>query len=189
LQHRREVHPAANGCTLLSRYSYQGVFGLWTRTRALNLLEGGISVVGESMMTWIKVFKDKITVVPAGHRWHQVVHGPAGIAEESIILREKHPRGGSADRIGQYDISLDDLKVFMELGNAEATVRTVAAGYGVAFVSELAAAYPLERGNVVDIPFEGLNLQRTIYMVRKRISAPTAATCLGFSSTISECQI
>jgi len=35
-------------------------------------------------------------------------------------------------------------------------VRTVADGYGVAFVSELAAAYPLERGNLVAIPFKVL---------------------------------
>jgi DNA-binding transcriptional LysR family regulator len=48
-------------------------------------------------------------------------------------------------------------------------VRTVASGYGVAFVSELAAAYPLERGNIISIRVDGLNLQRTIYMVRKRI--------------------
>jgi hypothetical protein len=46
------------------------------------------------------------------------------------------------------------------------------AGYGVAFVSELAAAYPLERGNVADVRVDGLNLQRSIFMVRKRISAP-----------------
>jgi DNA-binding transcriptional LysR family regulator len=72
----------------------------------------------------------------------------------------------------KYDISLDDLKVFMELGNAEAIVRTVAAGYGVSFVSELAAADALRSGNVVDIHVDGINLQRSIFMVRKRISAP-----------------
>ena len=71
--------------------------------------------------------------------------------------------------LAKHDISLEDLNIFMELGNAEATVRTVADGYGVAFVSELAAAYPLERGNVVAIPVEGLALQRTIYMARKRV--------------------
>ena len=74
--------------------------------------------------------------------------------------------------LAKHDISLDDLRVFMELGNAEAIVRTVAAGYGIAFVSGLAAAYPLERGNVTNVRVDGLNLQRTIYMVRKRISAP-----------------
>jgi DNA-binding transcriptional LysR family regulator len=73
------------------------------------------------------------------------------------------------EELAKHDISLEDLNIFMELGNAEAIVRTVADGYGVAFVSELAASYPLEQGNIVSIRVEGLNLQRTIYMARKRI--------------------
>ena len=71
--------------------------------------------------------------------------------------------------MAKHDISLDDLNVFMELGNAEAIVRTVASGFGIGFVSTLAAACPLERGNLVSIPVEGLVLNRTIYMVRKRL--------------------
>jgi DNA-binding transcriptional LysR family regulator len=73
------------------------------------------------------------------------------------------------EELAKHDISLEDLNIFMELGNAEAIVRTVADGYGVAFVSELAATYPLERGHVMAVPVDGLTLQRTIYMVRKRI--------------------
>ena len=74
--------------------------------------------------------------------------------------------------LAKHDISLDDLNVFMELGNAEATVRTVAAGYGISFVSSLASAYPMERGNISNIDVKGLALQRNVYMVRKRISSP-----------------
>ena len=74
--------------------------------------------------------------------------------------------------LARHDISLDDLNIFMELGNAEAIVRTVAAGYGISFVSSLASACPLARGNVTDIDVEGMTLQRNIYMVRKRISSP-----------------
>jgi DNA-binding transcriptional LysR family regulator len=64
------------------------------------------------------------------------------------------------------------LNVSLELGNAEAIVRTVAAGYGISFVSTLATACPLERGNVVDIAVEGLSLHRKVYMVRQRLSDP-----------------
>ena len=74
--------------------------------------------------------------------------------------------------LARYDISLDDLNIFLELGNAEAIVRTVAAGYGISFVSSLASACPLERGNVINIAVEGLTLQRQVYMVRKRICEP-----------------
>ena len=71
--------------------------------------------------------------------------------------------------LAKHDISLDDLDIFMQIGNAEAIIRTVAAGFGISFVSKLAAVYELERRNVVAVPVEGLNLVRTIYMVRKRL--------------------
>ena len=69
----------------------------------------------------------------------------------------------------KHDISIHDLTNFMVVANAEAIVRTVSAGYGVSFVSKLAAACAIERGNVVAVPVDGLNLVRTIYMVRKRL--------------------
>jgi DNA-binding transcriptional LysR family regulator len=149
---------------------------------ALNLLEGEAHIgvvsteVNDPSLESQRFFKDKITlIVPANHRWaSRSSIEPAELLGEPIILREETSgtRRVVLTELAKYDISLDDLKVFMELGNAEAIVRTVAAGYGIAFVSELAAAYPLERGNVVDVDVEGFNLQRTIYMVRKRISAP-----------------
>jgi DNA-binding transcriptional LysR family regulator len=149
---------------------------------ALNLLEGEAHIgvvsteVNDPSLESQRFFKDKITlIVPADQRWaSRSSIEPAELLGEPIILREETSgtRRVVLTELAKYDISLDDLKVFMELGNAEAIVRTVAAGYGIAFVSELAAAYPLERGNVVDVDVEGFNLQRTIYMVRKRISAP-----------------
>ena len=99
---------------------------------------------------------------------------PEEILEEKIIMREETSgtRKVVLTELAKYDISLDDMNVFLELGNSEAIVRTVAAGYGISFVSTLASACPLERGNVVDIHVNGLNLQRKVFMVRKRVSAP-----------------
>jgi len=74
------------------------------------------------------------------------------------------------EELAKFDISMDDLNIFMEVGNAEAIVRTIASGYGIGFVSELAANYAVEFGSVSSVRVEGLNLQRTIYMVRKRTS-------------------
>lgn len=121
-------------------------------------------------------FRDTISlIVPANHRWTvQKSITPEEILEEKIIMREETSgtRKVVLTELAKFDISLDDLKVFLELGNAEAIVRTVAAGYGVSFVSTLASACPLERGNIVDVHISGLNLQRKVFMVRKRISAP-----------------
>lgn len=94
--------------------------------------------------------------------------------EEPLIIREQTSgiRRVVPFELAKYDIGLSDLNVFMELGNAEAIVCTVAAGYGIAFVSKLATACPLERGNVVEIDIDGIDLKRTIYVARKADSSP-----------------
>ena len=118
-------------------------------------------------------FQDTIIlIVPAQHRWaRRTSIEPPELLEEPVIMRE--PTSGTRrvvlEELAKHDISLEDLNIFLVLGNAEAIVRTVAAGYGVSFVSELSATYPLERGSVVKIPVEGITLHRTIYMVRKRV--------------------
>jgi DNA-binding transcriptional LysR family regulator len=118
-------------------------------------------------------FHDHISlIVPASHRWAlRSSIEPSELLEEPIIMRE--PTSGTRrvvlEELAKNDISLDDLNVFMVLGNAEAIVRTVASGYGIGFVSILAATYPIERGSVVDLPVDGLNLERTIFMVRNSL--------------------
>ena len=149
---------------------------------ALELLEGEahIGVVSSEIddmgLESQEFFRDTITlIVPADHRWAMRKSiEPAEILEEKIIMREETAgtRRVVLTELAKHDISLDDLNVFMELGNAEAIVRTVAAGFGVSFVSSLASACPLERGNVIDLPVNGLDLQRKVFMVRKRVSAP-----------------
>jgi DNA-binding transcriptional LysR family regulator len=118
-------------------------------------------------------FKDLIIfIVPKDHHFiSQSSIQPEDLLSESIIIREgtSGTRKVVLSELAKFDISLDDLNIFMEIGNAEAIVRTVAAGYGVSFVSKLAAACALERGNVVAVPIDGLNLVRIIYMVRKKL--------------------
>ena len=120
-------------------------------------------------------FEDSISlIVSANHPWafRQSIE-PGDLLSEPMIIRE--PTAGTRrvmlTQLAQHDITLDDLNVFLELGNAEAIVRTVAAGFGVSFVSTLATACPLERGYVVEVPVAGLELRRKIYMVRRSFEA------------------
>ena len=147
---------------------------------SLNLLEGDAHIgvlsreVRDPSLEIQEFFHDRIILIaPADHPWiKRAPIEPSDIVGEPIIMRE--PTSGTRsvvlEELARHDISLDDLNVFMEVGNAEAIVRTVAAGYGVGFVSELAADYALDRGSIADVPVQGLNLQRTIYMARKRLS-------------------
>jgi DNA-binding transcriptional LysR family regulator len=124
-------------------------------------------------------FKDSITlIVPHGHPW--AFRGgiePGDLLEEPMIIRE--PTSGTRrvmlTELAKHDITLDNLNVFLELGNAEAIVRTVAAGFGVSFVSTLATGCPVERGNVVEVLVAGLELKRKIYMVRRSLDEPNRA--------------
>jgi DNA-binding transcriptional LysR family regulator len=148
----------------------------------LDLLDGDAHLgvmsreVSDQNLEIQEFFQDTIVmIVPAHHRWaRRASIEPSELLEEPLIMRE--PTSGTRrvvlEELAKHDISLEDLNIFLELGNAEATVRTVADGYGIAFVSELAADYPLERGAIVAVPVEGLLLQRKIYMARKRVGEP-----------------
>jgi DNA-binding transcriptional LysR family regulator len=121
-------------------------------------------------------FNDHITlIVPADHPWamRQTVE-PAELLDESMIMREttSGTRRVLLTELAKHDITLDDLNTFLELGNAEAIVMTVQAGFGVSFVSSLAASWALKQGRVVAVLVNGLDLQRKIYMVRRRLDEP-----------------
>ncbi len=102
---------------------------------------------------------------------------PEELINEPLIIREASSgtQRMMLSQLAKYDISLDDLNIFMELGSAEAIVRTVSTGYAVSFVSTLASACPLERGNVVDVQVKGFDMRRKIFMIRKRLEAPHRA--------------
>jgi DNA-binding transcriptional LysR family regulator len=118
-------------------------------------------------------FQDRISViVPHNHPFTtQEKIYPEDLLSEPIIMREETAgtRKIVLTELAKHDISLEDLDFFMEVGNAEAIVRTVAAGYGVSFVSKLASACALERGNIVAVDIEGMELVRTIFMARRRL--------------------
>ncbi|HUH96351.1 MAG TPA: LysR substrate-binding domain-containing protein [Anaerolineales bacterium] len=158
------------------------IFACGPENAALRLLDGEAHLcvvsteVSDPSLEAQEFFGDTITlIVPADHRWALRKRiRPEEILEEKVIMREETSgtRRVVLTELAKHDISLEDLNVSLELGNAEAIVRTVAAGYGVSFVSTLATACPLERGNVVDIAVEGLALYRKVYMVRQRLSDP-----------------
>ena len=121
-------------------------------------------------------FNDNIAlIVPINHPWasYQVLE-PGDLLGEQMIIRE--PTSGTRrvliTELAKHDITFDDLNIFLELGNAEAIVRTVEAGFGVSFVSTSAANWALNLGHIAAVPVVGLDLQRTIYMVRRTLDTP-----------------
>ena len=124
-------------------------------------------------------FKDSIVlIVPAGHPWAgRESIDPAELLDEPLLMREatSGTRRHILTEFARHDIALDDLNIFLELGNAEAITRTVEAGFGVAFNSSLASDWAINLGRVVSVPVAGFEQQRTIYMVRRELVTPNRA--------------
>lgn len=124
-------------------------------------------------------FTDHIVlIVPVNHclAQRQVVE-PTDLLETPVIIREptSGTRRAMLAELGKHDIALDDMDIFLEVGNAEAIVKTVEAGFGVSFVSRLAALCALEKGAVVDVPITGFDIRRKIYLVRPEMNEANRA--------------
>ncbi len=149
---------------------------------ALRLLEGDAHLgiisreANDKGVESQEFFRDTIDlIVPANHRWAERPSiEPSELIREPILLREETSgtRWVTLTELSKFDISLEDLNIFFEIGSAEGIMEAVSNGYGVSFVSELASKHLRELGRVVSVPVNGLNVRRTTYMARKRISAP-----------------
>jgi DNA-binding transcriptional LysR family regulator len=102
---------------------------------------------------------------------------PSELIDLPFIIRE--PASGTRRvmlaELGKHDISLDEMNIVLEVGNAEAIVKAVEAGFGVSFISHLAADWALSIRSVIEIPVVGVDLRRKVYMVRKQIQVPNRA--------------
>jgi len=119
-----------------------------------------------------------ILIAPTGNPWISSPEiEPADLLELPFIIRE--PDAGTLKvmlaELGRHDISLDDMNIFLEVGNAEAIVKAVEAGFGVSFVSRAAAEWALSAESIIEVPVKGLDLRRKIYMVRKHMQVPNRA--------------
>lgn len=135
-------------------------------------------VCGEGMECQ-EFFTDHIIlIVPARHPWALRPHiDPSELLEAPIIIRE--PTSGTRRalliELGKHSITLDALEVVLEVGNSEAIVKAVEAGFGVSFVSRLAAEWALGKGTVVEVPVTDFDLHRKIYLIRPEIQKPSRA--------------
>ncbi len=151
----------------------------------LRLLEneadlGVVSVeMGGERLECQRFFTDHIVLIaPQGHPWtKREAIEPEDMLDAPLIMRE--PAAGTRrallSALAAYDITLDDLNVFLEVGNAEAILTAVSYNTGVSFVSKLAAAYALSWGSVVEAPVRGIKLQRQLCMARCGMTQPNRA--------------
>jgi DNA-binding transcriptional LysR family regulator len=122
-------------------------------------------------------FEDRVVLIaPGDHPFagRESIE-PRELIDQPMILREETAGTRRVMQAGllEYDIRVADLDVVMELGSAEAIVTSVEAGIGLAFVSRIVASRCLQHGAVVEIPVQGLELRRQLFMIRHGRRAET----------------
>lgn len=124
-------------------------------------------------------FTDRVVlIVPADHPWaSRGMIKPEELSGVDFILRDDTAGTHQVVLEGllEHGIQVDDLRVVMELGNAEAIEMAVEEGIGVSFVSRLVAQRGVELGRIKVVQVEGLNLERKIYMTYNMRRAATSA--------------
>ncbi|MEJ2560656.1 MAG: LysR family transcriptional regulator [Anaerolineae bacterium] len=124
-------------------------------------------------------FSDRVVlIVPVDHPWaSRDSIAPQQLRDAAFILRDDTAgtRQVMEEGLLGHGIHLDDLKVVMELGNAEAIEMAVEEGIGVSFVSWLVAQRGVQLGRIKIVEIEGLNLERKIYMAYHIRRAATSA--------------
>jgi DNA-binding transcriptional LysR family regulator len=124
-------------------------------------------------------FLDRVILIaPSVNSWlTEAEIDPSDLIELPFIIRETNSgtRRVMLAELGKHDISLDDMNIVLEVGNAEAIVKAVEAGFGVSFVSRLAAEWALSIKSVIEVPISDMDLRRKVFMVRKHMQVPNRA--------------
>lgn len=119
-----------------------------------------------------------VLIVPADHQFaHRASVQPIELLDQPFILREKDSSTCRMmqEGLAEHDIGLDQLQVVMTVGSAEAIEMAVEHGLGIAFISRLAARHGIELERLVEIPVEGLRMERSLCAVRNSRCAKTPA--------------
>ncbi len=118
----------------------------------------------------LPLFDDRIfLIVSSDHPWADYGKAtPDDLQDQRMIMPEEI--SGTSETVLQnlknFGITPDMLNVTMELGNPEAIEMAVERGVGIAFVSEMVAARGLAFGRIKKVELQGLDLRRTVYIVR-----------------------
>lgn len=107
-----------------------------------------------------------VLIAPLDHTWAQQGEiDPGDLMDGDFIMRE--PTSGTfhavSDALASHDVSINDLRILITLGNAEAIALAVQEGIGVGFVSEMVVER-LCKGTVAQIPIRGMEICREIYV-------------------------
>jgi LysR family transcriptional regulator, transcriptional activator of the cysJI operon len=166
----RRTHPRAS-VTLSVSDSRRAVASLLAGECDLALVGSRTS---ESRLAFTAFAEDEIVVVaPSPNPWAE---REGSLVEVPLVVRSE----GSGTRAAAAEVmaslrSGSSSAGIVEVGSTEATKRCVLAGVGIAFISRLAVADELARGELVTCAVPGTPIRRTFYVVTRRSTTPSGA--------------
>ena len=125
----------------------------------------------ERGLTFAEVGEDRIClVVNRQHPWAKRGTLAARDLHEGVFVA-REPGSGTGATVNEAlrDAGIDParLRTRAEIGGMEAIKAAVLAGVGASFLSHVAVARDVERGDLVIVPVKGLTIARPFYLVRR----------------------
>lgn len=121
-----------------------------------------------------------VLVAHPDHPWASRPYISLVELSQAPLILQQYGSGATAflhEALSEYSIDASShLNVIMELGLQESTKAAVRAGFGVTIISKLGIIEELQRGVLVEIPIEGIELSRDLYVVYRRTSPLTNLT-------------
>ena len=104
-----------------------------------------------------------VVVVGTGHPWAgQPDIGVSTLLAAPLILREKGSGTREAFDVAVTDLGFDHPRAGLELGSTSAVRSAVQGGAGPTVISRLAVVDDLDRGSLVEVKVDGLDVQRKL---------------------------
>lgn len=150
---------------------------------ALANREVEVGVVGRRLrvrgLVFTEVGEDRIVLVVApDHPWaRRKSIGLAELEEGAFVSREPGSGTGAAviDALKGAGVETARLRTRAVVGGNETVKAAVRAGIGVSFLSSIAVARDVEKGELAAVDVEGLAIARPFYLVRQSGRRPSAA--------------
>jgi len=121
---------------------------------------------------------DVVLIVPADHPWARRDRvAPEELRQADFILRDRESgtRQEVEAALQRVGLSVSDLNLVMEIGNAEAISMAVEAGIGVAFVPRSVARRGIQLGKIKEVCVAGFSLRREVFIAYSQRHPATCA--------------
>lgn len=148
-----------------------GEVARWVRERVVDLGIVGMALREEDLecRPWLR--DELVLIVPSDHPWFGRKEVSLDLLKDQpFVLRE--PGSGTRQtleaKLRAHGLSVEDLRVVMEVGSTRAVVTAVQAGLGISMVSRWAVQELLELGRIGETKVAELDPIRYLYIVRQR---------------------